>query len=184
MRRRARDPAGTAESARRHVPAHVPDVRGPRVQAVFAGRDGLLIAELGSRSFEGRVEGFGEGLLLLVVLHAAYLRQILEEQQRERLVGEQAVAAVDDLVLDARSGSHGGGIGNLDDAQPQTLHGEGVGVAQIEIEFGEVGDDVGRGPAPGDDVVNPGLLGHMLTQQIHHGRHRLDAVEGRAAPIR
>ena len=51
------------------------------------------------------------------------------------------------------------------------------------VRLGEVGDDVRRRAAAGDDVVNARLLRHVLAHHVDHVVHRLDPVERRAAAV-
>ena len=57
-------------------------------------------------------------------------------------------------------------------------------MADVIIAFGEIGHDVGRLAAIGDDVVDPRRHRHMLAQVVDRDVHHLDAIERGPALVR
>ena len=121
--------------------------------------------------------------LLGVVGVAAELAQIGVHQYSKGFVGKHGIVAVHHLVLHARTCAKGGRLRGGDHPFEQALDDLGAGVAHVVVHLGELGDDIRRIPAIGDDVVHAGVRRHMLAHQIDHEVHRLHAIKGRAAPM-
>ena len=56
----------------------------------------------------------------------------------------------------------------FDDALPDAVEHPHVGVAGVVVDLREVGHDVRRRAAVGDDVVDARLLRHVLAHHVHH----------------
>ena len=54
-------------------------------------------------------------------------------------------------------------------------------MAHVVIDLGGFRNDVGRGAAVGNDVVNAAVGWHVLAHQIDHEVHRFDTIQGGSA---
>ena len=74
-------------------------------------------------------------------------------------------------------------FGGVDDALPDAVEDAHVRLAGVVVDLGEIGHDVRRAAAAGDDVVDARLLRHVLAHHVDHVVHRFDRVERRAAAV-
>ncbi len=111
-----------------------------------------------------------------VVTHASDRAQFFFHHARERLVDQYRVDAVDDFPLNLGAGSLRRTKRGSLDALPDCLDVFGVGIPYVIEDFRKVGHDIRRVAARGNDVMNPGLLRHVLAHQVDHVIERLDTV--------
>lgn len=130
---------------------------------------------------EGLAEVGGEVLFFGAVLQAAEGAEVTIKKGGEGVVGQHVVdGGLDGDFVFGFSGESGTGGGVLD-ALPDVVEDLHGGMAGVDVDFGVVGDDVGGAAAGGDDVVDAGLLGDVLAEEVDGVVEEHDGVEGGAA---
>ncbi len=183
MRRHAWNERGSAQCSHRHGPTDVAGIGGSRACAFARSFDLLLAADLPGAVGKRLADGLRERLLFLGVGHAAYKTHVLVHQRGQGVVGQRVVGAVDKLHLHTGLAGQRTSLRALEDALPNAVERGHAGVPGVEEQLGIVGDDVGRRPTVGDDVVDARGIGHMLPQELDGVAHDHQSVQRGAAGI-
>ena len=135
------------------------------------------------------VVGGGQLLHELVLLGGAFrhaqLGEVVVEQLLQRVVADGVGQAVHEAALDGGVGHQGRALGDL--IHP-LVEGHAVldevGADHVE-DAGLVLDHVGAGAAGiQDGVVDAGVMGHMLPQELDAHVHQLHGIQSAASPLR
>ena len=141
------------------------------------GRKGNIWAVQGSGDF------FGELFFLFGVGKPTDGLHVVVHDFAQYFVGHQVIDPVDEFVLGARTGTHGGPFGSFEDAGENIFHFLHFGVAHVVIDLGERGHYIGRFPAPGNDVMDACILLYVFPHEVDHIVEGFYAVECGASPL-
>ena len=183
MRRGTGNPGRRADADRRHRAADVADIG-----RAIAGQYGIVLHLAGLRQRRGFVpEAFtnacSPGELFGGVLDRRKLPQFLIHHHLQRFERERGIVAVDDFPIDTRTRAHCGALRCRFEPWPQRPDFIGLRMAHVIEDLGEIGHDIGRRPATGDDVMDARVHRRMLAHHVDHHVHRLDPVERRTAAL-
>ena len=132
---------------------------------------------------KGRLQFFGKGAFLCGEVDRSAFAHFLQEQVRERVVGQDIVTAADEFNIVGGAGHEGSAFGNIEDACVDLVNLVAVrrGTEIPDLRIGR--DDVGRLAAAGDYRVDSGFWNYVLAQVVDSDIHENDAVQGATSQI-
>ena len=137
------------------------------------------------RRGQGLLEFGGKGQFAFIKRNGSgECSQVRVEHPIQHLVGERVVTAAQQLYADLGFGHHGRAFGHLVQPLPQGLQLLAAWRTPEVPDLGLGGDDIGRLPPIGDDVVQSVLIHHVFPEIIGPDVHQLHRVKGTTPGLR